>query len=95
MGQDDITDHQPAVPAPGMQTPGMPDVGTPGATAEDAGPQPTPVRDADVPQTGDAVIDAVIAELAEVRERPLGEHIEAGEKAHRVLQGRLSDLGGE
>jgi hypothetical protein len=67
----------------------------PGATSEDAAPQLTPIRDADVPQTGDAVIDAAVAELAEVRELPLGDHIAAGEKAHRVLQGRLSDLGGE
>lgn len=50
---------------------------------------------ADVPETGDPTIDAVLAELASVREQPLEEHIAAGERAHRVLQGRLSDLGGE
>jgi hypothetical protein len=60
-----------------------------------AHPHPTPSGGSEVPKTGDAVIDAVVAELAEVRERPLDEHIAAGEKAHRVLQGRLSDLGGE
>ncbi len=49
----------------------------------------------DVPETGDATIDAVLAELASVRDQPLEEHIAAGERAHRVLQGRLSDLGGE
>lgn len=48
-----------------------------------------------VPETGDATIDAVLTELASVRDRPLEEHIAAGERAHRVLQGRLSDLGGE
>jgi hypothetical protein len=52
-------------------------------------------RAADVPETGDPTIDAVLAELASVREQPLEEHIAAGERAHRVLQGRLSDLGGE
>lgn len=49
----------------------------------------------DVPETGDPTIDAVLAELASVRDLPLEEHIAAGERAHRVLQGRLSDLGGE
>lgn len=82
MGHDDTPDHEPAAearPAPSV-----------GPEAQQA-----PSGDADVPHTGDVVIDAVVAELAEVRERPLDEHIAAGEKAHRVLQGRLSDLGGE
>lgn len=48
-----------------------------------------------IPHTGDAVIDAAIAELAQVRRRPLAEHIPAGENAHRILQSRLNDLGGE
>jgi hypothetical protein len=50
---------------------------------------------ADVPETGDPTIDALLVELASVREQPLQEHIAAGERAHRILQGRLSDLGGE
>ncbi len=49
----------------------------------------------DVPETGDPTIDSVLTELASVRDQPLEEHITAGERAHRVLQGRLSDLGGE
>lgn len=49
----------------------------------------------DVPETGDPTIDAVLSELAAARRLPLEEHIAAGERAHRVLQGRLSDLGGE
>lgn len=48
-----------------------------------------------IPHTGDALIDAAIVELAHVRERPLAERIVAGENAHRVLQSRLNDLGGE
>lgn len=49
----------------------------------------------DVPSTGDPTIDAVLSELAEARNQPLEAHIAAGEKAHRVLQARLSDLAGE
>jgi hypothetical protein len=48
-----------------------------------------------IPQTGDPAIDEVVAELARARTRPLADHISAGEQAHRVLQARLSDLGGE
>ena len=48
-----------------------------------------------VPTTDDPAVDGVIAELADVRGLALDAHIEAGEKAHRVLQARLSDLGGE
>jgi hypothetical protein len=58
-------------------------------TAEEWGPAH------EVPVTGDPTIDAVVSELAEAREQPLEAHIAAGEKAHRVLQARLSDLGGE
>lgn len=48
-----------------------------------------------VPETGDPTIDALLDELALMRELPLADHIAAGERAHRVLQERLSDLGGE
>ncbi|HET8595144.1 MAG TPA: hypothetical protein VFM07_07850 [Intrasporangium sp.] len=46
------------------------------------------------PRTGDEDIDAVLAELADLEQQPLGRHIEVGEAVHRVLQGRLGDLGG-
>ncbi|GAA2147318.1 hypothetical protein FHX52_1348 [Humibacillus xanthopallidus] len=46
------------------------------------------------PTTGDAVVDAAMIELAAAEAGSLAERIDAGERAHRVLQGRLSDLGG-
>jgi hypothetical protein len=46
------------------------------------------------PTTGDAVVDAAMIDLAAAEAGSLAERIEAGERAHRVLQGRLSDLGG-
>jgi hypothetical protein len=46
------------------------------------------------PTTGDPVVDAAMAELAAAEPGSLAERIDAGERAHRVLQGRLSDLGG-
>lgn len=46
------------------------------------------------PTTGDAVVDAAMVELAAAEAGSLAERIDAGERAHRVLQGRLSDLGG-
>lgn len=48
-----------------------------------------------IPRTGDPEVDEVVAELARARHRPLADHISAGEHAHRVLQARLGDLGGE
>jgi hypothetical protein len=91
----DTPDRQPAGEVlPATPVPVRPPVPTTASASERAA-QPTSSSDADVPQTGDASIDAVVAELAQARERPLDEHVTAGEKAHRVLQGRLSDLGGE
>jgi hypothetical protein len=46
------------------------------------------------PTTGDAVVDAAMVELAAAEAGSLAERIDAGERADRVLQGRLSDLGG-
>ena len=46
------------------------------------------------PTTGDPVVDAAMVELAAAESGTLTERIDAGERAHRVLQGRLSDLGG-
>ena len=44
--------------------------------------------------TGDEEIDAALRELAGLAERPLREHITAGEHVHALLQSRLGDLGG-
>jgi hypothetical protein len=46
------------------------------------------------PATGDAAIDEAMAELAEAQAGSTAERIDAGERAHRKLQGRLADLGG-
>jgi hypothetical protein len=46
------------------------------------------------PTTGDPLVDAAMGELAAAESGTLTERIDAGERAHRVLQGRLSDLGG-
>ena len=48
----------------------------------------------EAPQTGDAAIDAVLADLASGQHAPLAERIEAGERALTALQSRLNDLGG-
>lgn len=45
------------------------------------------------PLTGDAALDAAMAQLAGAQAEPLGEHIGSGERFHRVLQSRLNDLG--
>jgi hypothetical protein len=47
-----------------------------------------------VPTTGDAAIDETLVELLQAQSGSLAERIDAGERAHRLLQGRLSDLGG-
>lgn len=47
----------------------------------------------DVPSTGDAAVDEALEALLEAQSGSLTERIEAGERAHRLLQGRLSDLG--
>ncbi|EWS99673.1 hypothetical protein N865_01305 [Intrasporangium oryzae NRRL B-24470] len=53
---------------------------------------PQGARD-DVPGTGDPVVDSALEELLEAQSGSLAQRIEAGERAHRLLQGRLSDLG--
>ena len=45
------------------------------------------------PVTGDDAVDAVLEELDAVTDEPLDRQIEVGERVHRVLQGRLTDLG--
>ncbi len=54
---------------------------------QSAGPGPRP-------STGDPAIDAVLAELAGLDGRPLDQQLHIGDRAHRLLSGRLRDLGG-
>ena len=68
------------------------------ATDHDAAPEvdddPPQRAVPSAPTTGDPVVDAAMVELAGAESGTLTERIDAGERAHRVLQGRLSDLGG-
>ncbi|HET7801964.1 MAG TPA: hypothetical protein VFL38_16185 [Humibacillus xanthopallidus] len=66
------------------------EVATEGPAYPGAGDRDVPTA----PTTGDAVVDAAMIELAAAEAGSLAERIDAGERAHRVLQGRLSDLGG-
>lgn len=45
--------------------------------------------------TGDDAVDEVLGQLDAVAETPLDSQIQVGEQVHRVLQGRLADLGKE
>jgi DNA polymerase-3 subunit gamma/tau len=45
--------------------------------------------------TGDIVIDSALQDLRDAPDDDLDAQIEAGQRGHRTLQGRLSDLGGE
>lgn len=57
---------------------------------EDAGAaQLAPARQ----PTGDRAVDEVLEFLDTMTQEPLDLQIEGGERAHRVLQGRLADLG--
>jgi len=47
-----------------------------------------------VPETGDLVIDAALADLASADSQDLDAQIAAGEQVQRTLQSRLADLGG-
>ena len=44
--------------------------------------------------TGDPTVDSVIASTEALQDRPLAEHVEVFERAHRDLRGAL-DAGGE
>ena len=46
------------------------------------------------PVTGDPAIDDAMARLARAQGGSAADRIDAGERAHRMLQERLSDLGG-
>ena len=45
--------------------------------------------------TGDDAVDDVLAQLDATTDQPLDSQIQVGEQVHRVLQGRLADLGKE
>lgn len=47
------------------------------------------------PLTGDDAVDEALGQLDQVDGEPLDTQIEVGERVHRVLQGRLADLGKE
>ena len=46
------------------------------------------------PETGDAEVDAALKQLDALPGGDLDAHLRAAEYVHRVLQGRLSDVGG-
>lgn len=58
-----------------------------------ATPGPDVVR-VEPPRTGDADIDAVLQQVAQAQAGDLTGRISAAQEAQRVLQSRLSDLGG-
>ncbi len=45
--------------------------------------------------TGDDAVDDVLVQFDAVTNEPLDTQIDVGERVHRVLQGRLADLGKE
>jgi hypothetical protein len=45
--------------------------------------------------TGDRATDEALAQLDAATDKPLDIQIEVGEQVHRVLQGRLADLGAD
>lgn len=65
-------------------------VETEGMQEMDAGvPEPVAARQ----PTGDHAVDEVLGQLDKVTDEPLDTQIEVSEQVHRVLQGRLADLG--
>jgi hypothetical protein len=68
----------------------------------DRSPQMTDREEGSVPArsvarqpTGDDAVDQVLEQFDAVADEPLDSQIDAGEEVHRVLQGRLADLGKE
>ncbi|NMM22885.1 MAG: hypothetical protein HHJ11_05215 [Phycicoccus sp.] len=62
---------------------------------EEADEATDPARLVERQPTGDDAVDTVLDELDAVADEPLDSQIQAGEQVHRVLQGRLADLGKE
>ena len=55
--------------------------------------EPLPHDPPEPPATGDAAIDEAMADLAAAQSGSFQDRIEAGERAQRILQGRLGGLG--
>lgn len=65
-------------------------------TDGDATPAPPQTHHSTPPQpplTGDLGLDAAMRELAQAQSQPFADRIDSGERVHRLLQGRLGDLG--
>lgn len=63
-------------------------------TAPDAAvPRPQQSARSEPARTGDVELDAAMVELARAQSRSFAERIDSGERVHRLLQGRLGDLG--
>jgi len=59
-------------------------------------PRPTPPGAPASPgETGDLLIDAALQDLEDAAPDDLDAQIESGQRVHRTLQSRLSDLGGQ
>ena len=56
---------------------------------------PSTALEASRQPTGDDAVDDVLAQLDATTDQPLDSQIQVGEQVHRVLQGRLADLGKE
>ena len=78
-------DHAASVPTPPLASVSVPTPAT-GFVPAPAGSRAT---------TGDDAVDDVLGQLDAVADEPLDSQIRAGEQVHRVLQGRLADLGKE
>ncbi|NYG57478.1 hypothetical protein BJ980_000401 [Nocardioides daedukensis] len=51
--------------------------------------EPTMVRPASVPETGNTVVDGVLARLEGLDQMPIDEHVAVFEHAHEQLRGAL------
>ena len=94
-------DHAASVPIPApasVPTPPLASVPTP-PLASVSVPTPAtgfvPAPAGSRATTGDDAVDDVLGQLDAVADEPLDSQIRAGEQVHRVLQGRLADLGKE
>ncbi len=70
-----------------------PDVAVPELQQRPERQQPAPPAPRTPPLTGDVELDAAMAELARAQSQSFTERIDSGERVHRLLQGRLGDLG--
>ena len=92
--------RRPAPTEAGAEAPTTADAKRFGPTAADVAAarphqpqQPQPPARSQPPLTGDVELDATMVELARAQSRSFAERIDSGERVHRLLQGRLGDLG--